>query len=87
MQAFTEGATVPDDARANAERIFREVFSVCLSGDALEKRIRETLHVWDADRHGHEHGGPWRPALGAPALAAGSGARGSIGLNDPLDHD
>ena len=54
MQAFTEGATVLDDARVNAERIFREVFSVCLSGDALEKRIRERLSVWDADRHGHE---------------------------------
>ena len=49
-QAFTEGATVIDDARADAERIFREEYSKCLSGYALEQRVRERMLQWDADR-------------------------------------
>ena len=48
-QAFTEGATVLNDARTDAERIFREVFSACLSGNALEQRIRARLRIWDAE--------------------------------------
>ena len=49
-QAFTEGATVIDDVRADAERIFREVYSMCLSGYALDQRVRERMFEWDADR-------------------------------------
>ena len=50
-QAFTEGATVQDEARVDAEHIFREVYSACLSGNALEQRVQERLRVWDADHH------------------------------------
>ena len=48
-------STLPNyEARVDAERTFREVYSVCLSGDALEQRIQERLRVWDVDRHGRE---------------------------------
>ena len=47
--------TLSDDGeeytRADAERMFREVFLEVLSGDALERRIRERLLEWDAE-HG-----------------------------------
>ena len=48
-QAFTEGATVIDNVRADAERIFREVYSECLSGYALDQRVYERMLQWDAD--------------------------------------
>jgi len=48
-QAFTGGARVINDPRADAEQIFRGVYSECLSGDALDRLVRERMREWDAD--------------------------------------
>ena len=50
MVPIAEPMVTNESARGEAEQIFRQVYSECLSGEALEERIRERLLEWDADR-------------------------------------
>ena len=50
MVPIAETVVTNESARGEAEQIFRQVYSECLSGEALEERIRERLLEWDADR-------------------------------------